>query len=251
MSEIIIVGGGFAGVWAALAASAARRRIGADASSVAVTLVSRDPWLTIRPRLYESSLDQTRVPLDSILAPAAVGYLAGEVNAIDAAARTVTVSAASGPRDVPYDRLILAAGSQVHLPAIAGIERARSVDTFAQAAALGRHLAALPGLPDRAGRFTAVVVGAGFTGIEVASELASRVRTLAGPRRGEVVLVDRAPAVAGDLGPDARRHVEQALAALDIEWRPGAAVSAIAADGVALASGDFIPAATTVWTGGF
>jgi NADH:ubiquinone reductase (H+-translocating) len=251
MNEIVIVGGGFAGVWAALGADSTRRQIGAEASSVGVTLVSRDPWLTIRPRLYESSLHDARVALDSILAPAGVGYLVGEVSGIDPSAQTVMVSVASEPREVPYDRLILASGSRVHRPAIPGIERARSVDTYAEAVALARHLAELPALPDREGRFTAVVVGAGFTGIEVATELASRLRNIAGGHRARVVLVDGGPAVARDLGSGARRHIEDALSALSIEWRAGVAVTAIGGDGVALQSGDFIPAATAVWTGGF
>ena len=62
MKKLVIVGGGFAGVWAALQASAVRHRANAT-RRFSITLVSRDPWLTIRPRLYEDSLDGVRVPL--------------------------------------------------------------------------------------------------------------------------------------------------------------------------------------------
>jgi NADH dehydrogenase len=65
------------------------------------------------------------------------------------------------------------------------------------------------------------------------------------------VVVERARAIAPDLGPDAREHVTQAFAMLGIEWRVGTSVDAIRPDGVMLRSGEWIHAATTVWTGGF
>jgi len=258
MKELVIVGGGFAGVWAALGAMRAQRQIAPRAADVAVTLVSRDSWLTIRPRLYEASLDDVRVPLDAVLGPAGVARVEGEVRRIDPSSREVTIDGSSGARVLRYDRLILAAGSTLHRQAIHGIEHAFAVDGYADALALQRHLAALPARPPTTGsdaRFTAVVAGAGFTGVEVATELVPRLRTLAAGvgagDRARVVLVDGASMVAPDLGEDARRYVEQALATLGIESRAGRAVAVIRRDGVMLSDRDWIPAATTVWTGGF
>jgi NADH:quinone reductase (non-electrogenic) len=236
MKRIVIVGGGFAGVRAALAAARSRRAAG----DLAVTLVSRDPWLTIRPRLYEATLDGVRVPLDEVLGPAGVERLEGTVSGIDAAARTVAIDS----RLLRYDRLILAAGSRARRPPA----HAFGVDGHAEALALQRHLAALPAGP---GRLTAVVVGAGFTGIEVATELAARLRAVAAGAPSRVVLVGAAATVAPDLGPGARRHVEEALASLRVETRVGVAVAAIDPAGVTLGGGERIDAATTVWTGGF
>jgi NADH dehydrogenase FAD-containing subunit len=48
--RLVIVGGGFAGIWAAIGAAAKLHEEGAIA---AITLVSADPWMTIRQRLYE------------------------------------------------------------------------------------------------------------------------------------------------------------------------------------------------------
>ena len=72
MQKLVIVGGGFAGVWAALAAARTRGLYGNKRRDLAITLVSRDSWHTIRPRLYESSLDDVRVSLDSITQPAGI-----------------------------------------------------------------------------------------------------------------------------------------------------------------------------------
>ncbi len=250
MKTLLIVGGGFAGVWAALGAAAARARHGAT-GTLGITVVSRDGWLTIRPRLYEAALDQVRVPLDQVLAPVDVDRLEAQVLRIDPAARTVAVGGPGGPRRLRYDHLILAAGSQSRRPALPGAEQAFGVDTYGEALALQRHLTALAG----PARFAAVVVGAGFTGIEVATELAGRLRALAAAAGAaepvRVVLVEAAARVAPDLGDPARRHVERALELLGIEWRAGRRVAAVDRGGVTLSDGERIAAATTVWTGGF
>ena len=258
MQRLVIVGGGFAGVWAALGAARQRQRRGRARSGLAITLMSRDPWLTIRPRLYEASLDHLRVPLDETTGPAGVERVAGEVTRIDTAARTIAIAGASGPRLEPYDRLILAAGSHLHRPEIPGARHAFAVDTHGEAVALHRHLRALTADASRReaeGRFTAVVVGAGFTGIEVATALVTTLRGIAerarAGDRARLVLVEGSAAVAPDLGAAARAHVEQALASLGIESRTGTRVTAVGPDGVTLSDGERLPAATTVWTGGF
>jgi NADH:quinone reductase (non-electrogenic) len=247
MANLVIVGGGFAGVWAALAASSLRQRAGNP--TLTIRVVNRDPSLTIRPRLYEPSLEDTRVPLDDVLAPAGVELIPGEVTRIDRREHRVAIRADGDTRVLPYDRLILAAGSHLHIPAIPGRDLASSVDTYAAAAALARHLASLGTGPTSSGEGTAVVVGAGFTGIEVATTLVPRLHRIT--PRARVVVVERAATVAPDLGPDASAHVERAFATLGIEARVGVSVSAIHPTGVALDNGDWIPAATTIWTGGF
>lgn len=258
MRNLVVVGGGFAGVWTALGAAKALRRHASRAEDVAVTLVSRDPWLTIRPRLYEASLDAVRVALDPVIGPLGVVRVEGEVRRLDSAARAIVIQTAAGPRTLRYDRLVLAAGSHLNRAAIPGAEHAFTVDTYTDAVALQRHVAALAasaGVPPDDARFTGVVVGAGFTGIEVATALVARLRSVAagaGARdRARVVLVEGASTVAPDLGAGARAYVERALASLGIESRVGSAVGAIHRGGVLMGGGATIRAATTVLTGGF
>src|SRR5262249_22575313 len=150
---------------------------------------------------------------DAVLGPIGVERIEGEVTGIDPNARSVTVATAADRRTLSYDCLVLAAGSQLHRPQVPGLrEHAFSADTFAEAAALGRHLAALPQRTAHAGRFTAAVVGAGFTGLEVATELVGRLRVLAG-RAGSatdagVVLIEQAEVVGPDLGSNPRPVIE-------------------------------------------
>lgn len=252
MQDITIVGGGFAGVWSALGAAAARRD--ARHPALRITLVSRDPYLTVRPRLYEARLDDVRLPLEPLLAPAGVDLIVGDVTRVDTTVRSIDVSRVSGIATHRYDRLIIAAGSRLRRPAVPGaVEHAFNVDTYAEAMRLHEHLAALPGGGAVDGRFTSVVVGAGLAGLEVATTMMRRLRdlsTLVGGPEPTVVLVERGDRVGQGLGSDAGAHVERALRELGVSVRVGSGVAEVTPGSVTLASGERIAAATTVWTGG-
>ena len=252
MQRIVIIGGGFAGVWAALGAAAARRD--ARNRAIRITLVTREPFLTIRPRLYEADLTNVRVPLVPLLDALDVDTIVGEATRLDTTARTVAIDTASGPTTIGYDRLIVAAGSRLRRPSIPGADHAFGVDTYGEAEALGQHLRTLGSRPAVEGRFTAVVVGAGLAGLEVATTMVSRLLALSSRaastrpagERPEVVLVERSDAVAPDLGSNPRPVVEAALRALGISLRLGQTVTEVSPEGVTMSSGEHIPAATTI-----
>lgn len=254
MQRILIVGGGFAGVWAARAAARMRRAHAHEPAGLGITVVSRDPYLTIRPRLYEPEPERLRVPLDLALAGQGVDRVEGEVTGIDVVRRVLTVAGPGGTERLGYDRLVLAAGSQLHRAGVPGVaDHAHSVDTFADAVALDAHLETVARRPSKAGRFAAVVVGASFTGLEVATELVGRLRARAGAARADevrVILVERGPVAGPELGAAARPLIERALRELDVTVRAGVSVAEVGADGIRLDTGEWIGAATTVWAGG-
>lgn len=80
--RIVILGGGFAGVWAAVAAARLRHERGRD-HAVNITLVSKEPELTLRPRLYERNPAGIAAPLSAIMDAVDVDLAIGEVNGID------------------------------------------------------------------------------------------------------------------------------------------------------------------------
>ncbi|MEU4312443.1 FAD-dependent oxidoreductase [Nocardia sp. NPDC024068] len=252
MSGIVVVGGGFAGVWAAAGAVRLARDAGRD---LPVTLISPGADLVIRPRLYQAEPDRMRVPLDRVLDPVGVRRIAAAATAIDTARRTVTVAGPGGdPEEIDWDRLVLATGSTLVRPGLPGAELLHDVDTLRSAAALDSHLNRLPDLPAGAGRFTVVVVGAGFTGLETATELADRLGALAAARapgeRVRVVLVERSDAVGPELGPGPRQPILDALDALGVEQRLGVSLSAVDPEGATLSDGTYLPARTVIWTAG-
>lgn len=154
-----------------------------------------------------------------------------------------------------YDRVVLSAGSHVRRPPLPGLaEHAFSVDTYLEAQRLGEHLRSLEGAQPLPTRYSAAVVGAGLTGLEVATELVGRLGALARqsatPTPVAVTLINSAPEIGPDLGPAARAVIEQALRGLGVELRLGDRAVAVGSSGVTLESGEHVGAATTVWTQG-
>ena len=247
MKQIVVLGAGFAGLIAAVGAARKLAELKIDKSDIAVTVVNRDAWHSIRVRNYETDLSDTRVPLDDVLGPIGVDLKIGEVTGIDWARHEVTLA---GQPSLRYDRLVFALGSELVRPPIPGLaEYGFDIDTYDAALQLGAHLAALPSHPASPGRFTVLVVGGGLTGVEMATELATRLRDIAG-NEARVILADRSARIGSNMGDPACDVIDEALAALGVESRPGVTIAAIDGCGARLASGDTIAAETIIWCGG-
>src|SRR5262245_28367631 len=220
VNQIVVLGGGFAGLWSALGAARKLDELGLGPEAAEVTLVNRDGYHCIRVRNYEADLSAVRVPLDDVLDPVGVRRLEGEVAGIDLAQQTVTVTIANGQRTLHYDRLVFTLGSQLLRPNVPGLaEHAFDVDTYNGAARLNSHLQSLLSGPATAGQWTVVVVGAGLTGIEAATEMIGKLGALpAGAnasRSFRVILADREPRLGSDMGDSAAGHRESARRAGD------------------------------------
>lgn len=253
MERILVLGAGFAGLWSAIGAARALDERGIGPDRVEVTVVNATPFHSIRVRNYESNLDDVRVPLADILAPVGVRLVVADIVGLNIADRTVDYVAAGTPARFPYDRMVFALGSRLVRPPIPGLrEYSFDVDTYEAAMRLGAHLAGIAHDPRSPGRDTVLVVGAGLTGIEVATEMVGRLSaTLADPQaRPRVILADHAERIGSDMGEGARAVIAEALAALHVETRPGISVSAIDPAGATLATGERIDAQTVVWCAG-
>jgi NADH dehydrogenase len=250
--RIVVLGGGFAGLWSAVGAARALDELGIGPDAVEITLVNRDAYHVIRVRNYEPDLRQVRVPLDDVLAPVGVRRVEGEVAGLDLVARAVTVRERGRSRTLTFDRLVFALGSELARPDIPGLaQHAFDVDTYDAGVRLNHHLSGLGSRPPSPERDTALVIGAGLTGIEAAAELPGKLRASLGPSASfRVVLADHSPRVGSDMGDDARPVIQAALAALGVETRTGLTLSSVTKAGAVFASGERIPAATVVWCAG-
>lgn len=250
MARVVVLGAGFAGLWAAIGAARKRDEIGAG-HDIEIRVIDRNPYHNIRVRNYEVDLSEVAIPLAQLLDPIGVSHGLGEVESVDPVRRQITLVTSGGKETLAYDRLVLALGSEVMRPDIPGLaDHAFDVDTYAAALRLEDHLTSLGRNALSPGRSTVVVVGAGFTGIEVAAELPDRLARagIIGSRR--IILVDPNPAVGATIGAQAHPVIATALSSLEIETRLGLRVVSVDPAGIRLSSGEFIPTQTVIWCAG-
>jgi NADH dehydrogenase len=261
--RVVIVGGGFGGMYTA---RHLERRL--PAGTAEIVLVNPENFMLFTPLLPEaaSGLIEPRhvvVPLRRVLRRTRL--LLGRATAIDLQGRTVTVTPPEGPpRTVGWDRLVLAAGSVSRLLPIPGLaERARGFKTLAEGIYLRNHVLQQLELADaaeteseRLSRCTFVSVGAGYAGTELVAELQSlTMRALAAypglrPRDVRWILVDAAPMILPELGRDLARAALRTLRRRGVDVRLETQVKEVGDGWVLLSDGERIPTHTFVWTAG-
>jgi NADH dehydrogenase len=250
--RIVIIGAGFAGMYAALSAARLREMHNVSANDLEITLVSPEPTLVVRPRLYEPNPETLTAPLGDVFKAVDVTYEQGSVETIDTREKSVKITGSAGKRrSLTYDRLVLATGSRLFRPPIPGLaEYGFSCDQLDDAIKLDRHIHSLPKRPASRARDTVVVVGGGFTGIEAATEMPGRLRKIFGNDQFRVIIVERNPTVVPDMGPKPLPVVEKALRDLGIETRTGVGVTALDESTVTLSDGERVESATVIWAAG-
>lgn len=237
MPKIRIAGGGFAGLWAAMAAAATRHR--QNANNIEITLVSKAPHLCIRPRLYEGARPEMLVPLRPLLEAIDVAFEHAQISEV-----TPTALRTEKGGTLAHDRLILAMGSHVAIPAVAGAaEHGFVVDTYEKTARLDAHLSKRNSTTPGASKL--VVVGASFSGLEIATSLRDRLGSEA-----TIYLIDQQEVAGQSLGDSLTREIKSALEKANIQFLGEEAVVSVTADQVALRSGKKIDTQTAVFATG-
>ncbi|MGI8937396.1 MAG: NAD(P)/FAD-dependent oxidoreductase [Iamia sp.] len=257
-SQVVIVGGGFAGV--ACAQELARE-------GVSVTLVDQHTYHQFQPLLYQVATAQL-APSD-IMAPLrglfrkdpSVLVKEGEVVSVDPA--THTVETATG-ETFSGDHLVLAVGARADFFGVTGAEEhALPLYTAADAERLRDRVLQLfedadldPSRVDR-GALTFVVVGAGPTGVETAGALADLVHDVMPERyhdldvgRTKIVLIDHGDTVLRPFSDKAHAYAAKVLTHKGVQLELGASVEEVAADRVVLGDGTELPTRCVVWAGG-
>lgn len=249
--QILIVGAGFSGMWAALSAA---RLLEKEANpNIDITVIAPQPELRVRPRFYENAVETLVAPLQPLFDVTGINFLRGTVSQILPASKEVSWTDASGETRLQrYDRLVLASGSHVNRSQVAGAQaHAFDLDQLESAAVLEKHLQSLASQPESEARNTVVVCGGGFTGIEMALELPGRLRDIFGAEaKTRVVVVERGPQPGSRYSNALRNVIVEASAELGVEWQVNADVESVNASGVTLKDGRTIASQTVIWTVG-
>ncbi|WP_427131247.1 NAD(P)/FAD-dependent oxidoreductase [Pseudarthrobacter sp. S9] len=252
--QVIVVGGGFAGMTAA-------KELGLK--GIRVLLIDANNYHQFQPLLYQVATAQIGVsaiarPLRSVFRRIrGVRVLTAEVTAIDSATRTVTTADGSTYR---ARILVIAAGAVPNFFNTPGAdEYAYPLYSVTDATRLGTGLTHLLDEADRepAGSVDVVVIGAGPTGVETAGALAENVKYVV-PKyfspvlaaRCRVHLVDMVPNVLNAFSPKSQEYTRNRLGKLGVQLHLGVGVTGVRADGVTLADGTVIPGRIVVWAGG-
>ncbi|MEA3247679.1 MAG: NAD(P)/FAD-dependent oxidoreductase [Gemmatimonadota bacterium] len=258
LPRVVIIGGGFGGLWAARAFRG---------EQVRVTVVDRTNHHLFQPLLYEVALaglapSDITIPIRwALRRDRHAEVVLGEVTRIDVASKAVLVD---GTLRIPYDFLIVAAGSrhayfghdawETDAPGLKSIEdaleiRRRFLLAFERAERADNAA-------DREALSTLVIVGGGPTGVELAATASEIVRKAlprdfrrVDTRKSRIILVEAGPRLLPSfpekLGARARRDLE----ALGVDVRLGVPVSAVDARGVAVGA-EQIEARTVFWAAG-
>lgn len=257
--HIVVVGGGFAGFHAA-------RRLARSARGHArITLLNPTDYFLYLPLLPEVAagvLEPRRVTVSLPAALPGVQTVLGEAEHVDPDRAEVRYHDPEGTvRRLRYDRVVLAAGSVNKLLPIPGLaEHAHGFRGVPEALYLRDHLirqvelaAAADDPAERAARLTFVVVGAGYTGTEVAAHGMLAVRdllrhqpALAGAQV-RWLLLDTAERVLPELSPRLSRTADRVLRERGAEVLTGCSVAEALADRVRLTDGRVVPTRTLIW----
>ena len=263
--KVVILGGGFAGLYAALELEKNLSKH----SNVDVTLVNRRNFFLFTPMLHEvaaGDLDPANIvnPVRKLLRR--VSFYEAKALKIDLGYKTVTIQHGfdEHTHELSYDQIILALGSTTQFFDLPGVEQhALTMKSLSDAVRLRDHLiAVLEEMDtkcaggDRRDLISVIVSGAGFAGVETLASINDFLRhsiqsyrnlsehdlrlTLIHP--GDVIL----PELSAQLGAYAQRKLEER----GVEVRARSRVASYDGDMVHLTNGITIPARTLIWTAG-
>ncbi len=264
--RILILGGGFGGVYTAVELEKTLAR----ESDVEVTLVNRENFFLFTPMLHEvaaSDLELTDIvnPIRKLLRR--VKFFEGDVESIDLQGKRVVVSHGidqAHSHDLEYDHLVIALGSITNFFNLPGLqERALTMKSLGDAIHLRNRLIAKleEADPDcfaaaREPLLTFVVAGGGFAGVETIGSINDFIREALKfyPHLSEdllrVVLVEPGPMILPELGEKLGAYTQRKLTERKVEVRVNTKVTGISERGVELSDGTVIKTNTLVWTAG-
>jgi len=243
--RVLIVGGGFGGLKAALELS--------KNPEFAITVLSDQPSFRYYPALYHTATGgmyaQSNIPLTDILDQSRVTVKQGSAKTLDRKAHTITTAEGE---TLTYEVLILAMGVVTNYFGIKGMaENTFGIKSFDQIKRFRQHIHGM--LNDAKPDLNFVIVGAGPTGIELAGALPEylekimRNHNITGTPK--ITIIEAAPRLLPRSPEKISKAVAKRLQKLGIELRLGQAVEGANADGLTV-SGQPLPSKTVVWTAG-
>lgn len=248
--NLVIIGGGFAGFWSLMSAIRELRRLNA-LQEINITLVSKQSYLTIRPRLYEANVQDYKVELKDFVDYVNAKFVLGEVVEINPEENKITIRKENENEELKYDFLILSAGSTLSSINIEGAENSFNVDDIEEALKLDQHFAKLnaQNFSTDASK-TITIIGGGITGIEIALLIKEKLKrhtkdwnTLNMIR---IVLLEKSSEIGDGFDQEGKEYIQEVLNHNAIEIITSAQIKNISENGIELFSGKRILTSTVI-----
>lgn len=219
--KIVVIGCGLAGFWAAVGAARLIRQLKKEKESEVIAF-NRNEYHGIRVCYYEDNLEDTQYRLSDYFEPLNIKTIIGYVDKIDSSMNHIIYQENDGKifKTMKYDKLIIASGSHLGQFDIEGCKFIHNIDTYEAAKKLNDHISGLANSQVSTGQFTAVVIGGGFTGIEIASELPKKLQKpakLLGRQDDVKVVIINRSFVGNTLGNNIRPSIIDGLNNLGVE----------------------------------
>ena len=260
-NRVVIVGAGFGGLEATLRLE--RHFRGSERAEI--TLVNDQNFFLFTPLLQEvvSSYIEPRhivQTIRDIRRDRGFIFRRDRVVGFDLERRIVQLVEAT----LPYDYLVLALGSTANFFGVPGPEHCFTLKSLADAVELREHIIDAfehadheSDIARRRERLTFVVIGGGYTGVELVAEIHDFIKryllrryTGVTPSDAKLVLLEAAPNILLGVHPTLARHARRKLRREGIEVRTEANVTRCFADGVEVNGRERIPSRTIIWTAG-
>ncbi|KKW62925.1 NAD(P)/FAD-dependent oxidoreductase [Mycolicibacterium elephantis] len=268
MTSVVIVGSGFTGFECARSlARRLRKNAGDGAADVDISIISPVDYMLYTPLLPDVAgglVDARFVAIPLANSLRGVQIVRGRAEEVDFSARTITFTdPEERSRILPWDRLVLTPGSVTRLFDVPGLaEHARGLKSTAEALYLRDHviqqleLADVDDDPGRAeARRTIVVVGASYSGTELAAQLRALADSAAkqigfDPAAVKFVLLDLAEQVMPEVGEKLGEAAMKVLRSRGIDVRLGVTLKEVHAEHVVLSDDSLIRTHTVAWVTG-
>ncbi len=258
--HIVILGAGYGGLRAALKLEKLLKKT----PNCKITLIDAKDQHQLRTELHEVAAGRTKpqtitIPMTTLIKNKNITFQHAEATHINFRQQYVTTTKGK----TPYDKLIIALGSETEFFNIPGMSRnAFTLSSVEDATRINTHIrtkfAETKNETDKIKRqaaLTIVIGGGGFTGVELATELVDYVKKLCkqfqiDPNEAQIIVIEAGPKILPGFDPELIERAQETMTKKNIRLIPNAPCVSFENNRAILRTGEKIQTDTVIWTGG-
>jgi NADH dehydrogenase len=258
--RVVILGAGYGGLRTALTLESLLKHN----PNWQILLVDRYNYHQLKTEIHEVaagkiSPDAASIPLATLIAHKKIEFTQTEVTNIDFSIQKVETNKGN----VSYDILVIALGSEPQFFGIPGLnQHSFTLSSVEDALRINKHIKEMfrqarneTEQSKKRAMLTIVIGGAGFTGVELATELAHNMKELTkrfdfSSEQVQLIMIEALGSVLPEFNTELVKRAQQVIEGRGIKLKLGTTCISTEPDAVKLKTGEVIPTHTTIWTGG-